>query len=85
MSENTNRIVTINPLEEDFKLKIFDSKHKMEIEEPVENCIFHKWTTKKFTNPENEKFMQSYDFGLIEMPNGEMKYFKPEQIVFKNI
>lgn len=76
-----NRIVTINPCPEDFGMALVDPNHKMEIENPIEDCIFHKWTTKRFTHLENGEFI--LDLGLVEMPNGEMKYFKTDQIVLK--
>jgi hypothetical protein len=78
-----NRIVTINPCPEDFGIALVDPNHKMKIESPIEDCIFHKWTTKRFTHPENEQSVQDYDFGLVELPDGKIEYFKPEQIVFK--
>lgn len=85
MDENLNRKVIIIPFEEDLRLKMLDIEYKMEIEHPIENCIFHKWVTKQFTHPENNEFMQNNEFGLVEMPDGKMKYFRPEQIVFKKM
>ena len=77
------REVVLHPLNEEFGMAISDDSYRMEIEEPVENCIFHKWVTRKYPHPENNEFMQNQELGMIEMPDGVIKYFRPEQIIFK--
>ena len=67
------RPVTINPLAEE----IYGKNPKQ-----PEKGYFHKWTTKKHQSPKNYDVFEDVDFGLIEMTDGQMRYYRPDQIVF---
>lgn len=73
--ENT-RPVTINPMADE----LFEENPKL-----PQKGRFHKWTTKKHHCPEaqeDDNVFNEVDYGLIEMSDGSMEYFRPDQIVF---
>lgn len=75
------RKVTVSPMAEEVAMQMINPNHQ--IQPITENCIFHKWTTKLHEHPANNEYMQEQDFALVEMPDGSVQYFRPEQIAFQ--
>jgi hypothetical protein len=78
------RKITVRAMPEDIAMQMMNKNHKLSVPAETENCIFHKWTTKLHTNPENDEYMQEFDFALVEFPDGIMHYVRPEQIQFQD-
>lgn len=77
------RKVTITALQEDIAMQLINANHILQIPAITENCLFHKWTTKLHDHPGNNEYLQEEDYGLVEFPDGNMHYVKPEQIQFQ--
>ena len=71
--------VKLSPRQDEFGMSLSDENYKFSVEEGTEG-ILHKWTTKLHPHPANNDVLQEQDFGLVEMPDGSMQYFRPEQI-----
>jgi len=77
------RKITVSPMDDEFAMQMLDQNYKMSVPEITNNCIFHKWTTKLHEHPANDEYLQEQDYALVEMPDGKMQYFRPEQISFQ--
>ena len=77
------RKVTISALPEDIAMQLINENHILRIAAITENCLFHKWTTKLHDHPANNEYLQDQDYGLVEFPDGNMHYVRPEQIQFQ--
>ena len=77
------RKVTISALPEDIAMQLINENHILHIPAITENCLFHKWTTKLHDHPTNNEYLQEQDYALVEFPDGNMHYVRPQQIQFQ--